>query len=167
MTKLTPSKARTRAAWPLAIHESAHVIVARRLGVSVSQATIQTDHDSCAHILHGAASVYQNILIGLAGPAAERRLGRRGSECDPALADEDAEYWALVPEFAAENGVTLNDDPDDPAERQWQLRDIYNALVAEVQQLLTTEWGAVEHFALALMVHRTLTARMVALCDAA
>ena len=167
MSKLTLSKARTRAAWPLAIHEAAHVIVARRLGISVSHVTIQADHDSCAHVLHGAASIYQNILIGLAGPIAERRLGRCGSDCDPALADEEEEYWVLIPEFAAEHGIALDDDPSDPTERQCQLREIYYALIADVRQLLNLEWGAIERFALALIVHQTLSAQMVALFDAA
>ena len=167
MSFMTLSKARRHVLWPLAVHEAGHVLAARRLAVPVSAATIVADCDSCGHVTHAKANTYSEIMITLTGPRAERRVDPVGTESDPALAAEEAEIWGLLPVYAADTGLRLDDDRDGDAERHPQLRELFNAFVREVERMLTEEWAAIENIALALINRKTLSARMIAWADAA
>ncbi len=156
MATITLAQARRRSKWLLAVHEAGHAIVALRLGVDVSKATIVPEGDLSGAVHHGPLTARETIFITLAGPIAERMANQRDTEYDISLGREESEILDLLPEYAEEIGVTLDDDEDDPAERQLQLRELHQNVANEVTEKLRQEWAAVEQLAHGLIEHETL-----------
>jgi hypothetical protein len=157
MTSLTLAKARRRAKWQLAIHEAGHAVVAMRLGVQVTSATIEPDGIYAGHVNHEHAPTRDDMLIVLAGPVAERQRGTGQLAGSP---EEEASIWSDLAEYAEETGIELDADQD---ERQLQLRELYTELNDEVVSMIREDWSAIESVALALIERGTLNGRQIAI----
>lgn len=130
MTELTLAKARRRARWPLAVHEAGHGVVALRLRINVTSATIEPHGKYNGHVQHEPAAARADMLMTLAGPTAERLLDPDGAQFATLLGNEEASSLDDLAEYAEAIGIELGDDDE---ERRLQLNDLYKELANEVR----------------------------------
>ncbi len=125
MPVLTLAQAKKRSKWKLAVHEAGHAVIALRLGVAVTKATIVGDDHAAGSVHHKQLTNDEQIFVTLAGPMAERIADPSGAEYDIALGSEESEVWPLLIEYADGHGIELDDDADDDAERRLQLHELF------------------------------------------
>jgi hypothetical protein len=140
MTTLTLSKARRRAKWSLAIQEAGHAVIAYRIGIKVTLATIEPGGDYFGRVEHEHAPTSEDMLVALAGPMADRHVDPIGTQHDHHLANEEASTWEGLAEYAEATGIELDDDHD---ERRMQLNDLYDELSNEVRKMLRDDCPAI------------------------